>query len=84
MNDIIKQLAVESGFNVSKLGLVAEDFNIKCADGTDVDEELTKFSKLIIKHCADLALKSGRVTNKSNLAVAEAERIYYKILALAH
>lgn len=70
MNTVIKQFA--------------EDFNIKCSTDTDVEEELSKFSKLIIKHCADVALKSSKVTNKSNLAVAEAERIYYKILALAH
>jgi hypothetical protein len=36
---------------------------------------------LLIKECAQIALKSGNVNNKSNLAKAEAERIYHKINA---
>lgn len=40
---------------------------------------LEKFSELIIKECADIALKSGNVANKSIEAVAEANRIYHKI-----
>jgi|LakMenEpi03Aug12_release.lakeMendotaPanAssembly.Ray.scaffolds.fasta_scaffold299521_2 hypothetical protein len=38
-----------------------------------------KFAELIVKECADIALKSGSVTNKSAVAVAEADRIYHKI-----
>lgn len=37
------------------------------------------FTELIVKECADIALKSGSVSNKSEVAVAEADRIYHKI-----
>lgn len=38
-----------------------------------------KFAELIVLECADIALKSGNITNKSEQAKAEANRIYYKI-----
>ena len=38
-----------------------------------------KLAELIVRECADIALKSGSVTNKSAVAVAEADRIYHKI-----
>lgn len=41
--------------------------------------ELDKFAELIIQECANIALTSGRVCNKSELAIAEADRIYDKI-----
>ena len=37
------------------------------------------FGDLIVRECADITLKSGSVTNKSEAAVAEADRIYHKI-----
>ena len=42
-------------------------------------EDLEKFAELIVQECADIALKSGSVTNKSAVAIAEADRIYHKI-----
>lgn len=38
-----------------------------------------KFAELIVKECANIALKSGNIANKSELSKAEANRIYYKI-----
>lgn len=38
-----------------------------------------KFAGLIVEECANIALKSGSVSNKSEQAKAEAERIYDKI-----
>ena len=37
------------------------------------------FGDLIVRECAVITLKSGSVTNKSEAAVAEADRIYHKI-----
>ena len=64
MNERIKELAEQSELNATLL------FN---------KEKLEKFALLIVKECADIALKSGSVTNKSAVAVAEADRIYHKI-----
>ena len=36
-------------------------------------------SELIVRECADIALKSGDITNKTEQARAEAQRIYHKI-----
>lgn len=38
-----------------------------------------RFAELIVRECAGIALNSGSVTNKSEVAVAEADRIYHKI-----
>lgn len=38
-----------------------------------------KFAELIVKECVSITLKSGSVPNKSEVAVAEADRIYHKI-----
>lgn len=38
-----------------------------------------KFAELIVRECANIALKSGNIANKSELSKAEANRIYYKI-----
>lgn len=38
-----------------------------------------KLAELIVQECASVALKSGNVTNKGAIAVAEANRIYHKI-----
>lgn len=43
-----------------------------------VDQE--KFAELIIKECADIALKSGNIANKNISAKIESERIYHKIM----
>lgn len=43
-----------------------------------VDQE--KFAELIIKECADIALKSGNIANKNISAKVESERIYHKIM----
>lgn len=43
------------------------------------DKVLERFAELIVQECAGIALKSGSVTNKSEVAVAEADRIYHKI-----
>ena len=42
-------------------------------------DELEKFAELIVRECTGIALKSGSVPNKSEVAVAEADRIYHKI-----
>ena len=46
-------------------------------EGYELDSE--KFAELIVGECAGIALKSGNITNKSEIAVAEANRIYHKI-----
>jgi len=38
-----------------------------------------KFAELIVQECVDIANKSGNITNKSELAVYEANRIAWKI-----
>lgn len=38
-----------------------------------------KFAELMVKECADIALKSGNVANKNIAAKIESERIYHKI-----
>jgi len=38
-----------------------------------------KFAELIVRECANIALRSGSVPNKSVQATAEVERIYHKI-----
>jgi hypothetical protein len=38
-----------------------------------------KFAELIVRECADIALKSGFIANKNIAAKIESERIYYKI-----
>ncbi len=43
-----------------------------------VDQE--KFAELIVKECADIALKSGNIANKNISAKIESERIYHKIM----
>ena len=40
---------------------------------------INKFAELIIKECADIALKSGNIANKNIAAKIESERIYHKI-----
>ena len=40
---------------------------------------LEMFAKLLIQECAKIALSSGNITNKSEQAKAEAQRIYHKI-----
>jgi tellurite resistance protein len=48
--------------------------------GTEVETfNKQKFAELIVRECANIALKSGSVSNKSEVAVAEADRIYHKI-----
>lgn len=42
-------------------------------------EAIKKFAESIVQECASIALKSGSVSNKSEVAVAEADRIYHKI-----
>jgi hypothetical protein len=39
-----------------------------------------KFAELIVKECADIALKSGNIANKNISAKIESERIYHKIM----
>ena len=64
MNKQIRELAEQAELNATLL------FN---------KDKLEKFAELIVRECADIALKSGSVSNKSQVAVAEADRIYHKI-----
>jgi hypothetical protein len=68
MNERIDELMIQAGAKFEFLhGVHYDDFQYR------------KFAELIVKECADIALKSGSVTNKSAVAVAEADRIYHKI-----
>ena len=74
MNERIRELAM----------LAVEDAAKYCQRRFDLDREENEtfalsLTELIVKECADIALKSGSVTNKSAVAVAEADRIYHKI-----
>lgn len=51
----------------------------KCVDPEYGWVDVNKFAELIVKECANIALKSGNIANKSELSKAEANRIYYKI-----
>lgn len=42
---------------------------------------LDAFATILVNECASIALKSGSVNNKSELAVAEAQRVHDKIKA---
>ena len=67
---------------IFKLALQAMDFHGAIDTDTELkltNDELEKFAELIVRECADIALKSGSVSNKSEVAVAEADRIYHKI-----
>jgi hypothetical protein len=44
-----------------------------------IQKMLTQFATIIINDCADVAVKSSLVNNKSELAVAEAQRVSDKI-----
>ena len=57
------------------------DFDM-AADGlstvkTVFDRE--KFAQLVVNECAEIAIKSGSISNKSIQAKAESEGIYHKI-----
>lgn len=67
MNERIKELAEQAGLQPF------ED----CGPGYVYKME--KFAELIVRKCASIALKSGSVPNKKEVAVAEADRIYHKI-----
>jgi len=74
MNERIRELAKQA----------VEDAAKYCQRRFDLDREENEtfalsLAELIVKECADIALKSGSVTNKSAVAVAEADRIYHKI-----
>lgn len=69
MNARMLELAVQSGLKKDPAG-----------DREYIgDFDWRTFGNLIVRECADIALKSGSVTNKSEAAVAEADRIYHKI-----
>lgn len=65
MNERIKELAEQAGLET---GLVYGN-----------PEGLQKFADLVVKECADIALKSGNIANKNIAAKIESERIYQKI-----
>ena len=70
MNPRIRELAEQAGYTP----LPGFDF------ANELQEVFLKnFAQLIVRQCAGIALKSGSVTNKSEVAVAEADRIYHKI-----
>ena len=49
-------------------------------DNPSKEQTLVRFAELIIKECVTVAAKSGKVTNKSEGAKMEANRITDKIL----
>jgi hypothetical protein len=65
MNERMNELARQSG--ITFLSSVPPDM-------------LDKFAELIVRECADIALKSGNIANKNIAAKIESERIYHKIL----
>lgn len=67
---------------IFKLALEAMDFQGAVDIDTELkltNSELEKFAELIVRECAEIAQKSGNITNKSDQAKAEATRIYHKI-----
>jgi len=70
MNQRIKLLAGQAGYRP----LPGFDF------ANSMEEVfIEKFAELMVKECADIALKSGNVANKNIAAKIESERIYHKI-----
>jgi hypothetical protein len=78
MNKRIKELAEQAEIRFKKL-YIPDTTYVHESPAEVTKERLQKFAELIVKECADIALKSGSVTNKSAVAVAEADRIYHKI-----
>ncbi len=67
-----------------ELAFQAMSINQKVSDDSFFVEvsklnEFEKFADLVVKECADIALKSGNVANKNIAAKIESERIYHKI-----
>jgi hypothetical protein len=80
MNERIKQIAEQAGCKVTDDG----EWYIPSATGLEKivytkGIGLEKFAELIVKECADIALKSGNIANKNISAKIESERIYHKI-----
>jgi len=78
MNDRIKELAKQAGFYADKYGHCKSHLGDSPSEADDI-VDLEEFAKLIALKCASFAYKSGGVTNKSEKAVMEANRIYHKI-----
>ncbi len=67
-----------------ELAFQAMSINQKVSDDSFFVEvsklnEFEKFADLVVKECADIALKSGNIANKNIAAKIESERIYHKI-----
>ena len=78
MNERIRELALQAGIKITPMIVDGVEYEYEDVD-MDGSEDLEKFAELIVGECADIALKSGSVPNKSEVAVAEADRIYHKI-----
>jgi hypothetical protein len=67
VNEKIKELAKQHNIDITVDGMGFGEGNIEA------------LAELIVRECAKIALKSGNVTNKTEIAKGEAERIYNKI-----
>jgi hypothetical protein len=74
MNEQIKELARKAGISI-----LYEYDGYDGHAGVANFDDIEKFAGLIVKQCAEIALQSGNITNKSAQAKIEAQRIYHKI-----
>jgi hypothetical protein len=72
MNDRIKELEKQAT-------TVVEGWSDEHGTTRYYELNREKFVKLIVRECADIALKSGNIANKNIAAKIESERIYHKI-----
>jgi hypothetical protein len=62
MNERIRELAEQAGATLEKGYIELSDGQLMLSDNVDLDKsnmDLEKFAELIVKECADIALKKG-------------------------
>lgn len=74
MNERMNELVGQAKF------MAEESINKQISANTELYAFSEKFADLVVKECADIALKSGNIANKNIAAKIESERIYHKIL----
>lgn len=71
MNELIKRLAQEAGFDLDVHG--SNDGNFYGYEGRWINQEITQFAKLVAEHCAQMVLDLERVY-PANLTVREIKK----------
>ncbi len=78
MNEKVKELFKRAGGKTSIHNLMSNPMQQR--EYSELwDDNIQKFAELIVRECADIALKSGNIANKNIAAKIESERIYHKI-----